>query len=310
MRSILSALLIALGLATAVAAASEATTIRTRSGLEFVPHPGLEATAKRLAGLDPQTLAPVLALTGHEQVSPPIRVIVAAEGTPDSRRPPSWAAGYASGEYVVLMPSRVRAYPLRSLEVLLHHEVAHVLIRRATRSRPVPRWFNEGLALAAAREWGVEDRSRVWLGVLAGGRVSLEQIDSYFQGGSTNASLGYAISGSLVRDILDRFGNESAPLILAGVARDLSFEAAFHEATGTPLDEALASFWRRHLFWDRWVPVLTSSVTLWVGITLLALLAIRKRRLKDQAIRDRWEQEDYPQLVEPEEPQPPEESIH
>ena len=51
-------------------------------------------------------------------------------------------------------------------------------------------------------------------------------------------------------------------------------------------------FWRRRLLWDRWVPVLTSSVTVWVGITLLALYAIRKRRQRDATIRARWELEE------------------
>jgi len=40
------------------------------------------------------------------------------------------------------------------------------------------------------------------------------------------------------------------------------------------------------------VPVLTSSVTLWLLITLLALWAIRRRRARDAALRRIWEEEE------------------
>ena len=40
------------------------------------------------------------------------------------------------------------------------------------------------------------------------------------------------------------------------------------------------------------MPVLTSSVTLWLLITLLALWAMRHRRQRDAAQRRIWEEED------------------
>ena len=49
------------------------------------------------------------------------------------------------------------------------------------------------------------------------------------------------------------------------------------------IDTFAASFWHSNLVWYRWVPVLSSSVTLWLGITLLAIYAIRTRRRRDKA---------------------------
>jgi hypothetical protein len=37
-----------------------------------------------------------------------------------------------------------------------------VLITRAAGGRPVPRWFHEGLAMAAERTWGFEDQARLF----------------------------------------------------------------------------------------------------------------------------------------------------
>jgi len=76
------------------------------------------------------------------------------------------------------------------------------------------------------------------------------------------------------------------------VASGLSFDAAFEQATGTPIAAAEASFWDRQTFWYRWVPILTSSVTLWMLVTLLALWAIRRRRSRDAARRQAWDEEE------------------
>jgi hypothetical protein len=64
--------------------------------------------------------------------------------------------------------------------------------------------------------------------------------------------------------------------------------------------------------WSRWIPLLTSSLALWMTITFLALWAIRRRRRRDALIRERWDLED--QLQERArggtDDRPPDEWIH
>ena len=64
---------------------------------------------------------------------PAIRVVLASETSDWARQVPSSTAGFAVAEdnLVVLFPSRSPRYPQDSLEDVLHHEVAHVLIDRA-----------------------------------------------------------------------------------------------------------------------------------------------------------------------------------
>ena len=100
------------------------------------------------------------------------------------------------------------------------------------------------------------------------------------------------MAGAFVHDLLQRHGSDAAALVLANVAGGVAFEDAFAQATGVTLEEAEASFWGRHTFFYRWVPVITSSATLWIAISLLALVAFKRRRTRDAALRERWEQED------------------
>lgn len=256
--------------------------------------PGFEPTAERLRAVGPEELASTMRLVGLTDPGPPIRVIVAPEGSGPARLVSPWVSGYAISDrgLVVVMPQRVGSYPDNSLEDLLRHEVAHVLVSRAAGGHPLPRWFHEGMAMIAGGSWGFDDRSRLTLALLADRPVSLAELEGRFSGGQSEVNRAYAIAGSFVRDLFDRYGSEAAPRVLAGVSRGLSFEEAFREATGATLAQAESAFWNRQTFWYRWVPVLTSSVTLWLLITLLALWAIRRRRARDAALRRIWDEEE------------------
>ena len=256
--------------------------------------PGLEGTAAQLRAVNPSRLVSVMRLVGLTDPGPPVRVILAPEESTAPGIVPPWVSGYAVGEQgvIVLLPGRVPSYPDSSLQDLLSHEMAHVLVARAAGGHPLPRWFHEGMAMIAGLTWGLDDRSRLTLALLVDRPVSLADLDQRFAGGQSEVNRAYAIAGSFVRDLFDRYGQDVAARILQGVSRGLAFPDAFRAATGDSLAAAESSFWDRQTFWYRWVPVLTSSVTLWMIVTLLALWAIKRRRERDAALRRIWDAEE------------------
>lgn len=271
--------------------------------------PSLERVAAQVRSVEPGRLLDAMRLVGLEDPGPPIQVLLGPEGS-DLAMVPPWVSGYAYGSegVIVLLPARAPSYPDSSLEELLRHEVAHVLVARAAAGRPLPRWFHEGLAMIAGLSWGLDDRSHLTLALFGDGEVSLERLEKEFAGGQGEVQGAYAIAGAFVNDLLRRHGDDVAARIVAEVARGLSFEDAFHRVTGDTLSEAERSFWRRQTFWYRWVPVLTSSVTLWILITLLAMWAMGKRRARDAALRRMWEEEEARRLAEI--PFDPDEPVH
>lgn len=262
--------------------------------LIFEAPPALEPVAERLRGSDTGRHQDVMRLIGLDHPGRPVRVILAAEGSDAARGVAPWIVGYAYGalDLIILLPERAPAYPDSSLDELLAHELAHVLITRAAAGHPVPRWFHEGLALVAGTSWGLDDRSRLTLALMVDADVPLGTLDERFAGGRGTVDRAYAVAGAFVRYLLRRFGSGTAREILAGVAIGQPFDEAFRRTTGTTLARVEASFWRRHAIWYRWVPLLTSSFALWLGVTLLALVAIHRRRRRDAALMRRWEQEE------------------
>lgn len=254
----------------------------------------LAATARAIQQLGRADFAPELELVGLAEFGPPVRVVLADESSRLARNVPTWLSGYALGPLstVVLFPRRVPSYPDGNLEALLRHEITHILTYRAAGGRPVPRWFAEGLAIVGAREWGLEDRARYALAVIGRGPHSLRDLDEAFDGTDAQVNRAYALSGALLRAIQRDDGADAPARILAGVADGRPFDEAFDRATGTSLAAESGAFFGRDALWNTWVPFLTSSTALWMGVTLLALLAIRRRRQRDAEARARWEVEE------------------
>ena len=250
--------------------------------------------SSRLERIDPARLRRVMSMVGTVDPGDPVRVILAARRSELASTTPPWVGGYALSERsaVILFPARLPSYPDSSLEEVLLHELCHIFIARAAGHRPVPRWFNEGLAMIAGSPWSFGDRSRLTQAMLVNRQMPLTELDQRFAGGRGDIRQAYALAGAFTRDLLQRHGNKTAGAILQGLARDLSFAQAFRGATGVSIAQAERSFWRRYAFWYRWMPVLTSTTTLWIGITTLALLAMRRRRARDAQRRQRWLEEE------------------
>lgn len=236
--------------------------------------------------IPPERLARVEQLTGHQgRTVVPIEVISETEAA--RRGVPSWVAGYAAREGLVVIPGRAVTYPNDGLEDLVLHELAHALIGEG-----VPRWFHEGVAMFAATGWGFDDQTRLTMAMISSGVTPLRQLDGLFRSDYASVSQAYAVAGAFVRHLVRQHGPEVIAGILDRIRAGEDFETAFRAATGQTLEGAEASFWRGRTIWSRWVPLVTSSLVLWIGVTALALGAIAARRRRNAARLRQWQEEE------------------
>jgi hypothetical protein len=275
--------------------------------------PELAPVQKKLEAIDPKRFRDIAETVGLKDQGPPIQVVLAPETSDVAHKMDPWVAGFASNEegpeenneMVVLFPARTPSYPNGSLEDVLRHEVAHVLIGRASAERPIPRWFNEGLAMSVERGWRLQDEGQLVYQLAVGSRTSLDGLDRMFDGGQPEVTRAYALSGALVHDLLQRHGAAIGAEILARMKEGASFEHAFTEAVGRTPEDAEAEFWMRQHNWASWLPTLTSTTTLWLVVTFLALLAIVRRIMKNRAIEKKWVEEGVGESREGRENVPP-----
>jgi len=256
--------------------------------------PQLAAFRTRLESIDQGRIAGITQLVGITDVGQPIQVVLAPESSDLARGVPSWISGFAvtASDLVVIFPARSPTYPNDTLEDILRHEVAHVLIWRASGGHPIPRWFNEGLAMEAERERRFADQTQLFYQLVTGHRTTLDELDRLFSGNETNQTRAYTLAGALVHDVMRRHGSTACSEILMRIRHGVPFDAAFADVTGLTPAESESEFWRRERIWTAWVPIITASTTVWIGVTMLAILAIYKRRQRNRAIEEQWAKEE------------------
>jgi Peptidase MA superfamily len=262
--------------------------------LQFEAPPELTAVRARLASIDTRHFSDIAKLVGLEEGGAAIQVKLFAENSDLARNVPQWIAGFAVGgqNLVVLFPARSPSYPDSTIEDVLRHEIAHVLISRAAHGQPIPRWFDEGLAMAVERERGFQDQTQLVYQLMTTSRTNLEGISGLFRGGQNDQTRAYAFAGAIVHDALQQYGSAVCAQVLARVAGGRTFDQALADVTGLTPDGLEEQFWHRQRFWTMWVSILGSSTMLWSVITLLALLAIYMRRRRNRQIEERWAKED------------------
>jgi hypothetical protein len=121
--------------------------------------------------------------------------------------------------------------------------------------------------------------------------VDANELDRLFEGGESEQARAYAIAGAWMRDILRRHGRDAPARILREMASSGEFSAAYARATGETVSTSAAIF-RRDSWWSQAIPFFTSSIVLWFVVTVLALFAIRTRRVRNAERRRRWEAEE------------------
>ncbi len=255
----------------------------------------LEPLATHLKENNTRSLQRIMHFMGLEHPGPPIRVILAPNGSSLAQEAPGWMSGYAlsHASTIVLLTDRVLTYPNDSLNDVFLHEIGHILAHRAAGEQPLPRWFDEGLAMMAARAWDLEDRARLVWAMVSGTEISLDELNSLFVSDDTSIRRAYVLAHAFTLDLLEHTRGDVPKQILAKVKQGLPFSEAFAQTTFMTLTHAEEDFWDRQTLWNRWIPVATSSGMVWLTITLLAFWAYTKQQRRSAAIKKQWREDDW-----------------
>ena len=271
------------------------TSQRGETDLTFDRPASLAPVADRVRDLDWQDLARALARAGL-RVPPRIHVTLIPEDDPRARATPAWVVGLASGSHdIAIFPGRIgtdpASYPYDSLESVVWHEVVHLALSAQADGQPLPRWFHEGVAMSVERRWGVASQARLLLAAVS--HPDLSDLGRLFASGSRPETAGaYLLAAALMSDIRERHGAATPGAIVDRVARGVPFAHAFALETGETPDESAAYAWQSYRRWTNWIPVLTSTSSLWLGIMALASVAFLVTLRKRWRRRREWDEEE------------------
>ncbi|MBA2627830.1 MAG: hypothetical protein H0U85_07440, partial [Gemmatimonadales bacterium] len=210
-------------------------------------------------------------------------------------RAPAWGAAVAIPDARTIL---LRA-DVGDLERTLRHEVAHIVLHDAIRSR-VPRWFDEGYASWAAGEWDRLAMLSLNLSVARGDIPELDDLDRALRGGEMGARPAYALATSAVARLAERNPTRTIAPLLERLVRGEDFGGAITATTGlTPGQfsiDWMATVRRRYGF-ITWA----AAGGIWGLIATLVLALGGARRRADAsrraALDDGWEMPANPDLA-------------
>ncbi len=182
---------------------------------------------------------------------PQQRVLIAI--APDARRFRQWAGPEAPewgvalafpASHRVILQGRSAGSDAGDPQETLRHELAHLALHERLGDRP-PRWFDEGYASVAAREWRRDDVLAANVALALRGVPSLDQLDDSFEEGTTAAQSAYALSYRAVTELASLDPDRGLTLMFEYWENGRNLDTAVRQAFGITLSGFEQEFQRR-----------------------------------------------------------------
>lgn len=209
---------------------------------------------------------------------------------------PEWAGALTYPRYgvVILMTPGVLGESGRQYWALLEHEIVHLVMGEAENRRDTrfPRWFSEGISTFISGEMGLPRLLRLSWAEVTRSTIPFEAISVRFPKDPSRAEVAYAESYLFVQYLMRRYGNDAVARLVASFLANGSMDLAVNSAYNISMAELLNGFRQYARVKAMWVPVITSTASVWALITLLFLYTYVGRRVRNYRILRRWDDEE------------------
>jgi hypothetical protein len=209
---------------------------------------------------------------------------------------PSWSAAvaYPSLRLIIIQSPRATKNKHIDLKKLFKHEFTHIALGKAfSKKEKIPMWLNEGLAMYESREWDLSRVSAMTRGVLTDSLIPLSEITDRFPFEADKAELAYSESFYLISFLITKYGRENFHRFIKEYSGGKGLKELLIEVYGITWEE-LEKKWKNYLKMRfSWLPIVTSSVTLWFMVTLIFILAYVKKKKAMRLKFEQWEREGF-----------------
>ena len=192
---------------------------------------------------------------------------------------PEWgsAVAFPHENRIVMQGRRASSRAGDPFEVL-RHELAHLAVHEALGDL-TPRWFDEGYASFAAREWSREDALRTNVALVIRGTPALDELERWFGGGASRAEAAYALAYRAVADLAELDPRRGLTVLFTEWKRTGKLDTAVRNAYGLTL-AGFEARWRSRTRRRYGGLALLADLTLAAGFVLMVIapLYVARRR--------------------------------
>ena len=206
---------------------------------------------------------------------------------------PDWSAGVASpnrNTIILKTPNLLPGYA--DNDKIAIHELTHILLHKAVKGKPIPRWFNEGLAVYYSGEKAFASSSLVSKALITKSVIDLQDIDDVLNFYREKAQLAYQESYLAIRFLFEQFGNKKVKQIIFLMSKGKNLDQAFLETIGMDALDFEYEWYHQIKKKYRWHFLLDFDSYLWILILLLFILGFILIRFRNKQTIQRWDHED------------------
>jgi hypothetical protein len=233
----------------------------------------------------------------------PVDVMIASSAAefqriqPAGSRVPVWAIGvaYPQQNLIILLSPVVRQRGTIDIVQTFQHEVLHIILGQAFKGKEnVPRWLDEGLAMIVANEWSMARLSTMTFAVLGRKLIPMQQLTEGFPWDPDQAQIAYCQSFYFISFLKGKFGSDVFKIFLRNYTAHKNFQQAISDTYHVQWDE-MEDLWHDYLrLRFSWIPLITSSTTLWFLATLVFILGyLRKKRMNRLKLKEWTREEEF-----------------
>jgi hypothetical protein len=272
-----------------------------------IAQPGLESEAKRLASGAEAALADIsrdliddVPKVTHVEVRLVLDSADLGRVAPAGRGAPPWAIGVAYPDLAIVCVAMRRGGNYVDPLGTLKHELAHVALGVAIGDR-APHWLQEGFAYQHSAEWSMDRTETLAAMAWGNGIVPLDELDRSFPAEELPANKAYAQSYDFVgylsrrgrwEDTYDDGDRWPFRRFLVDISHGKSLDEAAKKQFGKPVHE-LFDEWKSDVSSRYFImPIGLLGLIAWILISILLMLAWRRRRKLNRARVARWDEDD------------------
>jgi len=215
---------------------------------------------------------------------------------PTTRPAPEWAGALTYpglGMVLIMTPGAMNTGGDRYWS-LLQHETTHLILgdAEAKYGTILPRWFQEGVATYVSGEMNLSRLLQLGWAQATGATPEFRDLVRDFPSQSSLAGAAYARSYLFIRYITRRFGEDAVARLVEASLREGGINQGAAAAFGVPLSELMAGFDQYARVKATWIPVISSTATIWGLITLLVLVTWTRKKVQGMRTMLQWEREE------------------
>ena len=214
---------------------------------------------------------------------------------PGQYQAPFWAAGisYSRLNLIILQVKGGKEDRVRDIETVFRHEFAHLALFWAAGEKiTIPLWFNEGYAMFEADEWGFGCISTLMKASVADRLYTLADLTNNFPRDTREVNVAYCQSIDFFSYFMQEYQLAGFRKLMGFILQGISIEDAIYRSTGISLPKLERNWLRDITVRYNWIPLITSSSTIWFLITLLFLVSYLKKRQQSKEKRAKMELEE------------------